>query len=112
MPRRSIFWLTLATAFTFINAGGAVWAFAERELLHCLVHVVGTALGGFWIWAVARRARRQRAGLEGAGDSRLTYLEQSLDAMALQVERIGEAQRFNQKLVEEVLTGPRTGEPR
>ena len=31
-------------------------------------------------------------------DSRLDYLQQSVDAVALEVERIGEAQRFNEKL--------------
>jgi hypothetical protein len=32
------------------------------------------------------------------GDERLNYLQQSVDAVALEVERIGEAQRFNEKL--------------
>jgi hypothetical protein len=101
ITRRSWIWLTLATVFTGINAAGVVWAAAEGEPIHALVHVVGLALGGFWMSAVITRGRRHSRHAPQLDDNRLQQLEHSVDEIALQVERIGEAQRFSQKLVEE-----------
>ena len=59
---------------------------------------------GAWIGARfgARRALRdvQRAAL-GEGSSHLTRIEQSIDAIALEVERISEGQRYTTRLLSE-----------
>jgi len=47
--------------------------------------------------AATRAAHRETPRLPD-GDQRIDYLQQSVDAVALEVERIGEAQRFNDKL--------------
>jgi hypothetical protein len=70
--------------------------------------VVGM-FGGFWtvlgvgVWAVVKRVNRStsRAELPPADDSRLMRLEQAVDAIAIEVERIGEAQRYTNKLMNE-----------
>jgi hypothetical protein len=100
MTRRSILWRVGAAIFTVANVGGAVYAYAMGEVPHATVHVLLLALGvsGYLIWLLASRARRQNANPAQLPDGRLDYLQQSVDAIALEVERIGEAQRFNEKL--------------
>ena len=59
--------------------------------------------------AVARRVDRQsEAALKGATDlsPRLTQLQDSVDTMAMEVERISEAQRFQSKLLAERVKEP------
>jgi hypothetical protein len=53
--------------------------------------------GAYLVW---RRARAQRESLSRTqpADERLEYLQQSVDAMALELERLGEKQRFSDKL--------------
>ena len=74
------------------------------------VHVVLTLLGGFWILRLVRGRAAAGVGTEGAmgitgrrrafGDQ-LANLEQSVDAVAIEVERIGESQRFMTRLFTE-----------
>lgn len=100
MTRRSILWRVGAAIFTFVNVAGAVYAYSMGEAPHATVHILLLALGasGYLIWLLASRARRQNATPAQLPDGRLDYLQQSVDAIALEVERIGEAQRFNEKL--------------
>ena len=60
---------------------------------------------GAW-WGARRAARRaiERASLDGSTarvELRLEHLAQSVDLIALEVERIAEAQRFSAKLLAE-----------
>jgi hypothetical protein len=89
MTRRSKVWL--AVLFILINFAGGVYAAAEGELLHAGVHAGLLLLGAY---AVGRLARRRSAPVHDELSDRLTHLEQSLDAIAIEVERIGEGQRF------------------
>jgi hypothetical protein len=76
-------------------------AMAAREQMHSGIHVLLSLVGGYAMWylgAKARRAESPSAALEG---ERLEQLQQSVDAIALEVERIGEAQRFHTKLQSE-----------
>jgi len=98
MTRRSKIWLVAAALFTLINGGGAVWAAAAREPLHAAVHVVLFLLGGYLMWRLTPWARRQDPQQSQLADQRIEYLQQSVDAVALEVERLGEAQRFHEKL--------------
>jgi hypothetical protein len=67
------------------------------EPLHAGVHValVGVA---YMVWERASWGRRKEPSRAQLPDERLEYLQQSVDAIALEVERIGEAQRFHEKL--------------
>ena len=98
MTRRSKIWLVVAALFTVINALGAVPAFLDGELLHAGVHVVLAFVGAYYVRRIWSREMSGTPALTGeiGGDfsNRLTNLEQSIDAVAIEVERIGEGQRF------------------
>lgn len=98
MTRRSKIWFVAAALFTLINGGGAVWAALAREPLHSAVHVVLFLLGGYLMWRLTPWSHRQEPQPSQLADQRIEYLQQSVDAVALEVERIGEAQRFHEKL--------------
>ncbi|GAC1650164.1 MAG: hypothetical protein NVS4B3_08530 [Gemmatimonadaceae bacterium] len=104
MTRRSMAWLALAVLFALGNFAGAVYAAAQGELWpHAGIHVGLTLLGAYaaW-WLTPRRDAREFegaagsavAGMRGEPRDRLTHREQSVDAVAVEVERIGEGQRF------------------
>jgi hypothetical protein len=96
MTWRSKLWRVLVGLYIVVNAGGAVYAAAAGEPLHAGVHA-GLLLGAYLIWLARSRAGR-RQGSHPAPQhelsDRLAVLEQSLDAVAIEIERIGEGQRF------------------
>ena len=98
MTRRTRLWRAAAGLFFFGNVAGAAYAVAMGEPMHALVHAVllTLALGGYSTWRVSRPVRAVEA--PQLSDDRLNYLQQSVDALALEVERIGEKQRFREKL--------------
>jgi hypothetical protein len=97
MTRRSKLWLAVASLFNLINAGGGGYAVALGEEIHAAVHAVLLVLGSFWAWRLATRAGQEDSpGLPAA--AHMEQLQQSVDAIALEVERIGESQRFMAKL--------------
>jgi hypothetical protein len=76
-----------------------------------MVTIVGTvaSLCGVFVaskWAIAATRRREQMP-SPFNDSRLEQLQQSVDAIAIEVERIAEAQRFSAKLL-----AAREAEPR
>lgn len=98
MIRRPKVWLVAAVVFVAINLGGAVMAAVDGELLHTALHVALLVPG---TWIAARLYRRSQSAVEEVGAAgpddftgRLTNLEQSVDAVAIEIERIGEGQRF------------------
>ena len=98
--RTKILWV--ASIFTVINIAGAGFAAATGEAGHALGHVGLMLLGAFVVWRLVPRSQAQQptASLPET-DKVLDNLQLSLDAMAIEVERVGEAQRFMAKLVAE-----------
>ena len=103
MTRRSRIWLTLAVLFSAANFAGGLFAAAQGELVHAGVHAALMLLGLYPVWRLtsgSRERRMQRSDEESIQASpreltdRLTRLEQAIDAAAIEVERIGEWQRF------------------
>src|SRR5512140_3341124 len=96
MTRRTKIWLGVAVVFTIINVAGAVWAGMMGEVPHCLLHVGLTLAGMVWMWWLVARARTTvpDASADSLEQQRLRELQHSVDAIAVEVERIGEAQRF------------------
>ena len=92
MTRRSKVWLVVAVLFTFLNFAGGVFAAAQGELLHTSTHAGLLLLGAYLVWRLA--LGRDARALPRELTDRLTHLEQSVDAVAIEVERIGEGQRF------------------
>jgi hypothetical protein len=99
MTRRSKMWRVLAALFTLINVAGAVYATVEGELFHAATHV-GLLVATYVVWQLMRARQREVRPTELA-EERLDRLQQSLDAIALDVERIGEAQRYAAKVLAE-----------
>lgn len=112
MTRSPRFWRTAAIVFILINAGGAVLAYAMHEQMHAETHLA--LLGAGYVWYLFLRAGQRKQAVQenqelppaGATDPRLEYLQQSVDAIALEVERMGEAQRFQEKLKAERTQSP------
>ena len=111
MIKRSTFWRLAVGAYVFINVAGLAYAWAMREEMHAMLHLFLLLIGvaGFIGWRLARRGAPQQDHLPRAelAEQRIEYLQQSIDAMALELERVGEAQRFSDKLrVERGATPP------
>ena len=104
MRRRKI-WQALAAVFTVINLVGLGMAVGANETMHGGIHAVLSVLGALAMWRLSGPVRV--AGDSPVGEVRLEQLQQSVDAIALEVERIGEAQRFNAKLQAERQEQPR-----
>jgi hypothetical protein len=100
VTRRSRGWRVVAAVFTVVNVGGAAAAILAGEPLHAAVHV-GLLVATYVAWRLVRRARRLDLPHAQPVEDRLEHLQQSLDAIALEVERIGEAQRYAVKIVVE-----------
>ena len=99
MTRRSK-WLVGVAIFNVINLAGAASAAAMGEMLHTASHVVLLVAGAYLMWRLMPRTELQELpGAREAAQS-LDHLQQSVDAIALEVERIGEAQRFEFNLLE------------
>jgi hypothetical protein len=85
--------------FVIINVAGAVYAVVMGEPMHALTHSVllTLGLGAYLTWRVSRESSVESRA-PALSDERISYLQQSVDALALEVERIGEEQRFKEKL--------------
>jgi hypothetical protein len=98
---RSRLWQATVAAFIIINVGGAGFAIAMGEPAHAVGHAA-LLLVGYVGWLVGPWRRPQdRTHAQPPNqlaDERIEYLQQSVDAVALEVERLGESQRFNEKL--------------
>ncbi len=102
MTRRSKIWLWAAAGlYAFINVGGLAFALAQGEEMHAMLHLFLLLLGvaGYAWWRLARRrAPEDHLPQTQLAEQRLEYLQHSVDAVALELERLGEKQRFNEKL--------------
>ena len=115
MTGRAKLWRAVAVVFTLVNVVGAVYALAMDETMHAVTHLSLLA-GGFVFWQVRRSWGNDLPDAVTAPqiDSHLDHLQQSVDAIAIEVERIGEGQRFARKVLEGKLaardsTTPATG---
>jgi hypothetical protein len=106
-----------AGLYAVINIGGAVYAVVMREVPHAALHVVLLVVGAA-VWSRYGPARGALASggtdIEGAyPDAELTdrfrNLEQSIDAVAIEVERIGEGQRLMTHLLVDQEDPPASG---
>jgi len=91
-------WKVVAIVFTVVNLVGLGMAMAAQEQMHSGIHVALSVLGAFALWRLSNRREREESAGAALSDPRLEALQQSVDAVALEVERIGEAQRFQTKL--------------
>lgn len=86
--------------FNLINLAGGAYAFVVGELMHGATHAVLLGLGALAMWRLASNvADPDVPGAREAARS-LDHLQTTVDSIAHQVERIGEAQRFEFTLLE------------
>lgn len=97
MTQRIRLWLVATVLFTLVNAVGGGFALAGSEMLHAGSHFVLMALGTYAVWRLASRNARVSAHSVPLADDRLEQLQQSVDVVAIEIERLGEAQRYNAK---------------
>lgn len=101
MRRSKIWWA--AAGFTLINAVGAPFAeLMGDSIVHTGTHLVLAFVGAWFVWRLAPKrppSSRDAAALPADDDVRMTHLEQSIDAVAIGVERLGEEQRYLTRLV-------------
>lgn len=105
MSRRTKLWTVAAAMFTVANVGGAIFAAWGNEIPHAAGHGVLAIIGVFWAMWLTRRLdtatdanEATSAGSFEVGD-RLSNLERSIDVVAIEVERVGEGQRFMTELL-------------
>jgi hypothetical protein len=100
MISRSKLWKWAAGVYAFINVGGLFYAWSMDEEMHAMLHLFLILLGlaGYLGWRFARRGQPTDLAQVQLAEKRIEYLQQSVDAMALELERVGEAQRFSDKL--------------
>jgi hypothetical protein len=106
MLGRSRVWPLVAAVYAAINLAGAGYALAMAEIPHAALHIALLPGTYFFLWLARRRSAGDlqldaMAGKPGAFDDRLSHLEQSVDAVAIEVERIGEGQRFMTRVMTE-----------
>ena len=101
MSRGRTIWKAAAVVFTVVNLIGLGMAMAAGEQMHSGIHVALSLLGAWAIWRLSDRGSPVDSASDPLAERRLEALQQSVDAVALEVERIGEAQRFNAKLQSE-----------
>ena len=97
MTRRSMLGLVATVVYILINVGGAIYAAYMAEPMHASLHLA-LLLPGAWMLSRLRATRVAAPvgspELFGQVPDRLTNLEQSIDAVAIEVDRISEGQRF------------------
>ena len=113
-----------AALFVLVNLAGTPVAALRGELWHTVLHVVLLIVG---VYAVRRLAPRRdgdgtwrwprsaRSLARPDVSDRLTRLESSVEAVAVEIERIGEGQRFVTRVLADQRAasgpGPRAGGP-
>src|SRR5438045_5708176 len=99
MTRRSRLWARAAVAFAFINLAGGVFAAATGEPLHAATHALLLVATAFLWWRLAPQPdQAQLAGVRQTMQS-IDHLQQSVEAIALEVGLLREAQRFGNRLL-------------
>ena len=84
---------------------------ADPDLVVILQALVTAVIGGPVAWAVARRINARSAAPPSAAipasvEQRLAHIEQAVDAIAVEMERVSEGQRFTTKLLAERAGAP------
>lgn len=112
MARRSMIWPLVAALYSVINIGGAAYALVMGEIPHAALHVALMLVGVVVWYAFGPPSGARRIAIAGglpgedpALTDRFRNLEQSLDAVAIEVDRISEGQREMTDLLADTAPG-------
>jgi hypothetical protein len=100
LTRRSKIWLAGDALFILGNVAGGIVAMAQGEMNHASGHLILVAIGIAVAWLLVPKSPTLIASPVELSDG-LTRLQQSLDAVAIEVERISEGQRYVTRLFDE-----------
>jgi hypothetical protein len=92
-------WIPVAWLLSLGNLGAVWFAAQPAEAWHATIHALLAVL--FGVGAQRLMARQQTPSRAAIGDDREQRLEQAIDAIAVELERVGEGQRFVTKLLAE-----------
>jgi len=97
--------------FSLVNLAGAVMAAVQGELIHTGIHVALLLLGVYYVRRILipRWAVTPYPVITGEVSDRLTRVEQSVEAISLAIERVGEGQRFMTRLLSDNAVTPAFG---
>lgn len=98
-------WIPVAWLLSIVNVVSVWFAAAPAEPWHATVHAMLAVAFGVGAHRLMTRHNPLRAAT-GLGDDRVQRLEQALDSMALEIERIGEGQRYVTKVLTERVREP------
>jgi hypothetical protein len=93
-------WIPVAWLLSLVNLGAVWFAARPAEAWHASIHALLAVL----LAVAAQRLMARRASLRAQtaiGENREERLEQAIDAIAVELERVGEGQRFVAKLLAE-----------
>jgi hypothetical protein len=101
-------WRIFARIFTAINVLGFVYAVSMSEPLHAAAHLAIQLVGitYYLVWRFSSRAAAPHLPPPDPTSALIARLQESVDKIALDVERVGESQRFQTKLLEKEVTTP------
>ena len=94
-------WIPIAWLLSLGNVVSIWFAAAPGEPWHATAHGALAVLLGVGAERLRARRRAPRGGEATIGDERMERLENAIDAIAVEMERIGEGQRFVTKLMAE-----------
>ena len=95
-------WIPIAWLLSVANVGAVWFAALPAEPWHATAHALASVL--FAVGAERLMARRRLSSGDGEltiGDERMNRLEEAIESIAVEVERVGEGQRFVTKLLAE-----------
>ena len=94
-------WIPVAWLLSVVNVGAVWFAALPAEPWHATIHALLAVLFGVGAERLMARQRPSPRAQVGIGDDREQRLEQAIDAIAVELERVGEGQRFVAKVLAE-----------
>jgi hypothetical protein len=94
-------WIPIAWLLSLGNLVAVWFAALPAEPWHATIHALLAVLFGLGAQRLMARQRGLLPAEPVLGDDRMRRLEQAIDSMAVELERIGEGQRFVTKLLAE-----------
>ena len=94
-------WIPVAWLVSIANVGAVWFAALPAEPWHATIHALLAVLFGVGAERLMARQRPSSHAQAAIDDDRERRLEQAIDAIAVELERVGEGQRFVTKLLAE-----------
>lgn len=94
-------WIPIAWLLSFANLAAVWFAARPAEPWHATIHALLALLFGIGAQHLMVRQRAQSRVDPVFGDDHVKRLQHAIDAIAVEVERVGEGQRFVTKLMAE-----------